>query len=376
MTGVLALGLVVWNPDALRRLELISVDARHRLDVRGSPPPELIVVRADDAILPPDGFLRGEYARLVEAADRAGARAIAVDIAFDSEGTDGAETRALAGTLESAQRPLVIGFTEFVSEGGGFVPALTLGEDFTQDFCVGDHCAYLGLPDDPDGRIRRLEFSVPTTSSSPKDGRPVELRSFAVAAARAADPAFDEDGLPRSPRLAWEDQTEETTWIDFPGGPGTIPSVAAADVLRGETGALSGKLVVIGDATRGVDEHETPYGDVMEGPELQAAAIGTLLDGAPLQSAPAALDVLLLVLCAVAGPACVLLLGWRRRAAAVTLVATGLLLAAAVLSFAAGLVIGVVLPLAALLTGAAASAAVALARAHRTSGLAGSKEEG
>jgi CHASE2 domain-containing sensor protein len=366
-----ALALLLWNPDPVRRLELATVDARFRLGVRGSPPPGVVLVRADDDALAPDGFGRGEYARLVSAADRAGARAIAVDVAFDVPSANRAGTLALVGALQRARAPVVIGFTDFtVDPDVRLVRKLALGEGFAGRFCTGEPspCAYLGVPDDPDGRNRRFEYSVPLVAGAGTKGTgeaPAPLIPFAAAVARSADPDLDVDGLPRSGRLAWEDQTEETGWIDFRGAPGRVPSVDGAALLGGDEVGLADKVVVIGDTTAGIDLHDTPYGEQMKGPELQAAAIATVLDGARLRSAPIPLDLALILLGAVAGPVAILLFGLRWRAAAAVVAAAILIVAAAGLFFAAGLTVAAVLPLAALLTGAAASAAVALARRSR-----------
>ncbi len=80
-------------------------------------------------------------------------------------------------------------------------------------------------------------------------------------------------------------------WIDFPGPPGTIPSVSYGDVLYGRVApaAVAGKIVVIGGTSPLLqDVHPTPTagGELMSGPEIQAAAIYSALHGNPLRQAP------------------------------------------------------------------------------------------
>src|SRR2546421_11000693 len=113
-------------------------------------------------------------------------------------------------------------------------------------------------------------------------------------------------------------------WIDFPGAEHTIPWVSFSSVydpkrLGPPTATVGGKqvvenfrgkVVVIGATQLSLqDFHATSSDGQMAGPEIQADAIATILRGFPLKSAPGWVNVLLIVLMAVAVPAASLRLG-------------------------------------------------------------------
>ena len=115
--------------------------------------------------------------------------------------------------------------------------------------------------------------------------------------------------------------------------------------------ALRGKIVIVGaTAPTQQDVHPTPTSGnhLMAGPEIQANAIWTALHGFPLHEVPRWLDVLFVVALALAPG----LLSLRLGAAAVGLTSLALgaaWLVGAQVAFAAGHVVAVVAPLAALL---------------------------
>jgi CHASE2 domain-containing sensor protein len=182
--------------------------------------------------------------------------------------------------------------------------------------------------------------------------------------------ALDADELPTAARRAVGEQSEDTTWIDFPGPPGNIPRMSALEVLerRVEPGTFAGKVLVVGNlATGNRDVHETPVdGDGrMAGPELQANAIDAMLRGSPLRDVSPAVDYMAILLLA-AIPALAVSLS-ASRAVYIAAIAGGaaLFLAAAQLAFYYGWILAVALPLAALAASAACVAALAAARMAR-----------
>src|SRR6478736_9990025 len=117
------------------------------------------------------------------------------------------------------------------------------------------------MPGDPGGIVRRVPYS--------HDG----LRSFAVSTARAA--------LGRQPSRA--QFAGDGPLIAFPGPPGTIPTYAFSDVAAGRfpRGTFTDKVVVVGAVAPSLQDlsaTSTSGSGLMPGPELQAAAIQTILD--------------------------------------------------------------------------------------------------
>ncbi len=136
---------------------------------------------------------------------------------------------------------------------------------------------------DADGALRRFPYEIQG------------LRGFAVAAAEAATgEAVGRDGF-----------DSDEAWIDYEGPPTTIPTYSFAEVLRGNVEArqLEDKIVVVGASAPTLQDvwQTSAGGGLMPGAEVQANAIASVLDGLPLRSSPAALDVALIVLLAVAG---------------------------------------------------------------------------
>jgi adenylate cyclase len=87
-------------------------------------------------------------------------------------------------------------------------------------------------------------------------------------------------------------------WIEFAGPSGTVKTYSYSDVHSGTVppGAFRDKVVVIGASDPTLhDIHATSTG-LMAGPEVQANAIQTALQGFPLRSAPGWLNVLLIIL--------------------------------------------------------------------------------
>ena len=198
----------------------------------------------------------------------------------------------------------------------------------------------------PTSTWRRLSYAT--------DGLP----SFAVVAAERAtgapaDPAGFRDG---------------GAWIDYAGPPGTVATHSFVDVLDGKVpaSALRGKVVVVGaTAPRLNDLHPTSVGDgPMAGPEINANAIQTVMDGVPLRDSPGWVDAILIV-----GVAALAAVAGLRRSALQSLVPSVLLfvalLAGAYGLFLAGTVIPVVVPALALVVAALGVLAINYATVDR-----------
>jgi CHASE2 domain-containing sensor protein len=302
---------------------------------------------------------------------RGGAAAIAVDVHFTgSHENDLRGDSELLDGIRAARDRLVLAFDNFgivrnyAGNGDWIVQPDLLGQPAAVQ-STGVTTGYAGLPDDKDGRTRRAEYRVVGAGSYP--GREVTMPTFAFAAAEVARraglvPRVESDAT--ASRRAWGGQTDRTTWIDYRGPGGTIPSVSAIDVIDGRVpaGTFRNKVVVIGVAAKGADDVlDTPLDSAMPGMEVQANAIETMLRGEPLRDVPPPVDILLIVLLGLAPVAAALKWSGRVTAAAIAAVVV-VLLVAAQLAFQAGWIVAVVVPLVTLVAAALGLAARVMMR--------------
>jgi CHASE2 domain-containing sensor protein len=365
----IGLSLYLWDPEPVERLELSTIDAR--FSVRGSsvPDPRVVMIRLDDRTLArfraqrARRIPRGQYAPMFERLRRDGAAAIAVDLHFtDRDENDLRGDSELLDGIRATRDRLVLAFDDFAivrnsaRNGSWMVRPELLGQPAAVQ-STGVTTGYAGLPADKDGSIRRAEYRVVGVNSGTGADRNATMATFAFAAADVARragvvPEVERDAT--ASRRAWGGQTDRTTWIDYRGPAGTIPSVSAIDVIDGRVpaGTFRNKVVVIGlDAKRAADVKDTPLDSAMPGMEAQANAIETMLRGEPLRDVPPPVDILVIVLLAFAPAAAAL--KWSGRATAAVIAALVLvLLVAAQLAFQAGWIVAVVVPLVALVAAA------------------------
>jgi response regulator RpfG family c-di-GMP phosphodiesterase len=316
----------------LAGLERTSVAARFQF--RHEPPPEgIAIVAIDDATFSDLKtrwpFRRSLHARVVDRLHAAGAKVIVYDVQF-TEPTRPSEDLALYDAL-GRTGGAVLATTEVDSHGHTDV----LGGD---DNLAAVHsvAASTSLPVDPNGVKSRFRLTE------------AGLRTLAVVAAQRAG----------GPRLTGSDFGARGAWIDYRGPAGTFPTVSFSKVLRGnfDPALFRGKIVIVGATAPSLqDVHATPTGsEPMPGPEVEANAAWTALHGLPLRSAPAAVDLLIVLLLA----ALPMLLVFRVRIVAATLTALAAGAAYAVvtqIAFDGGTVLAVAAPLAGLATGIVAA---------------------
>ena len=205
-----------------------------------------------------------------------GARVIAYDVQF-TEPTTSRQDNALIRAVQQADSKahVVLATTEVGRDGRTNI----FGGDRVLNQ-IGAIPSNGNLIPDPGDVIRRTAYELQN------------LETFAVAAATApgdieADPErFTDDG---------------GAWIDYAGPPETLEHVPFSDAYLGhfDEGTFDGKFVVIGTTAPSLqDVHPTSVsgGDTMSGPEIQASALATVRAGEPLQSSPAAVDVILILL--------------------------------------------------------------------------------
>lgn len=322
------LALVAGWTGMLDRLEGQAIDARFEL--RGERPAEDVAVVAIDATTFGElreqwPFPRSMHGRALDRLRKAGVRQVAYDVQF-TEPTKQKEDFALFDAVARAKH-VVLSTTE-VDRGRTNV----LGGDANMRE-ANARAGHTGSPADPDGVIRRVSASI--------DG----LDTFAVAAAESA--------TGRQVRDAALDDGHAL--IDFPGPPGTVPTMSFSRLLDGrfDEGLLRGRVVVVGataPSLQDVHHTSTSGGAVMSGAELQAAAISTAMRGFPLREATWPAGVVAALLMALLAPLASLrvrLLGIAGLAALALVAYAG----AAQLLFGAGIAVPVAGPVLALTLG-------------------------
>ena len=341
-------GLGLMAIDALRRLDLQSVDMR--FDVRGAKPTpdDVVVVGIDDTTINARGytfpFRRFHYAKVIRRLDRAGAAVIAMDVQFSQPSEFTEDDNRLIQAVRSAAPRVVLAST--VVNPGGKTKIFGGGDGLRFSRAIP---GYSNFQKDPDGITRHMLdgynglAAFPIVAAQVKLGRDIE-----------APPG-------------------NSGWIDFAGPPQTVPYLSFVDVERGKFKPedVKGKVVVIGgtaSALQDLRETSTTGQASMPGPEVHANAILTALDGFPLHSGPGWLNPLLVVVLGVAAPFAAIRLRMLYAVPIGALAIIGLLVGAQV-AFQNDVIIGVVYALVAgiqalLLTGAIHGVTVAFERAN------------
>ncbi len=285
---------------AIERLDNQAIDTRFAVRGDQGAPKDVVVVGVDAKTFrsPDDGgigeqwpFARRRHAQVVDQLARDGVRVIAYDVQFTEPSPTGEasdDERLLQAIFTSVQsgHPVVLATTEVEPDGSTGVFG---GDDVRRE--VGAGVGNAVMPGDAGGVVRRVPYE--------HDG----LRSFAVATARVA----------QERKLTRADLAGRGPLIDFPGPPGAIPTYSFSDVAAGRfpAGTFKDKVVVVGAVAPSLQDlsaTSTSGSGLTPGPELQAAAIQTILDDFPLTETPDWLAFVLMVLFALIPP----LLGMRR----------------------------------------------------------------
>ena len=335
----LAVGLVGFFTHAFRRPELSTVDARFSVRGTQAPPKDVVLVGLDAKSLaainrrPP--IPRRYHARAIDMLRRDGAKVIAYDFQF-TEQTNPRDDGDLLDAVANAGNLVLV--TAFSDHGRTTI----LGGNDT---------------------LRQLH-AIPSSSSTPPSGTrggvyrriPYEvqgLKGVAVATAeRATGRPVDRSRF-----------SGDGAWIDFAGPAGTIGAISFSDLIAGRVppSKIRGKIVVVGATDPGIqDVHAAATGPGMPGPEINANAIATILNGFPLRDAATWLSVLLIALAALLTPAAALRLPGLRWLP-VPLVLAVALPVGAQLAFDGGTIVPVVAPAVTLLIAFLGTLAVAYA---------------
>jgi len=299
--GVLA--TLAYELHFVPRLELTTVDTR--FSIRGEParPADVVVVGIDDVTFDTGlhwPFSRAVQAKVIDRLAAAGAKVIAEDIQYTELTTPMAGCGRLCERLaEDEDAALVESVYAAGQKGSKVVLSTTEVEDDGSTGVLGGIVRVLGaraangsyIPD-ADGVIRRFPYQIDLLETFP-----------VVAAERALGHTLDPSAFP-----------EKEAWIDF-APPGAVPFLSFSQVLAGkfDPAMVRGKTVVVGGTApvlQDVHATSTSGEGVISGPEIQANAIHTVLQGFPLRSGPSWLNLLAIWILALTPP----LLGLRLSA--------------------------------------------------------------
>lgn len=330
-------GIVGGRPDA--DLERRSVDLRYAIAGGRTVPNDVTIVGIDDLTFSELNQRWASFPRRFHAQviDRLHADGARV-IAYDVQFTEPTTPKDDNALIEAVGRARNVVLTS--TEVGPDGRTRIFGGDSVLRQ-VGARPANGNQTIDADRRIRHLRYSLSG------------LETLALVAAERAT----------GKKIRPGDVGGGRAWIDFAGPPGTIPFRTFSRVLHGEfkPGTFRGKVVVVGPVAPTLgDLHETSVGDgPMSGPEIQANEIATALRGFPLKSPPRAVDIALLILIGLVIPLAALRLS-PLLAFAVSIALAAAFALAVQLAFDHGVVLTFVYPAAALVLSALGALALEL----------------
>ncbi len=345
-----AFGVVAYATDLLGSLEGSTINSRFSVRGTQKPPKNVVVVRIDATTFQDLNmqwpFPRAVDGRLLSRIASEHPAAIAFDVQL-SEPSELGQNDDVALLNDISNYPHKIVFSDTEPDAHGNVAFLGSGQGTKLLSEVGSVAAEGSFPNESAGGvIRTMNYSISNLNT-------LAVQTVETATHKRVRPFTSQ------------------RWIDFSGPAGTYPWVSFSQAYNNsETGKkggpplpanfFRGKIVVVGaTATNLQDIHPTSTDNSMPGPEIQASAIDTVLDGFPLSSVPGWINVALIVLFGVGVP---LLAVWVRPVVSIAIaVALGILFAVvAQLLFNSGWIVSFVYPLAALILSGVGSLAVQL----------------
>jgi len=333
------IALLLYATEVAHEAELSTVDARFSIHGEQKPPEDVVMVLIDDTtsneldIRFP--YPRSLHARVIDAISAGGPKAIAYDVEFIEPTTPRQDNALITAVGRAGPDKVILADTQPNPDGESGVFG---GQQVLER--IGARAGNTQIGEDSDGVRRRVPYSVGLQ------------KTFPVV---SAEMVLGEE-------ITEGDLGGDSAWIDFAGPPDTYPSVPFSRVLNGEVdpGMFAGKIVVVGASDPGlkdIAETSTTDDGLMSGPEIEANAIATALNGFPLQSAPLGVDLILIVLMGVVAPAASFRLP-TLRAFGLALGAGALYLVAAQIAFNADRILPVLYPMLGLALGIVGSLAV------------------
>ena len=326
--ALLTLGLWAAGLAFLHDMELKTVDARFRLRGPRAVSGDVVIAVIDSRSIDALGrwpWPRSDMARLIDALHAMGAKVVALDIVFsEPERGHPEHDRMLADAVRRAGNVVLGYYFRLDQERSGgpaprFFPSPIPGgppqrlEDrlklvapsllsmvritrpprslrgcddvepnIPEIAASSQAMGFFSIQPDADGVMRRAPAMLPCGDDYYQS---LSLRS---ATRFLGDPPvrleLAEDGVRRMAIGGRRIPVDETGAfrVNFPGPAGTFPHYAIVDVIRRKVpaGALRGKIVLVGPTELGIEDiRATPFGPVVPGVEVQAAAVETLLHG-------------------------------------------------------------------------------------------------
>jgi adenylate cyclase len=325
-----AISVLFYATGVMHETELSTVDTRFSIRGDEDPRDDIVLVLIDgasseelDTRFP---YPRSFHARVLDAIDAAGAKAIAYDVEFREQTNPRDDNALITAVARAGPNRVILADTQPNERGESGV----FGGQEVLDR-IGALAGNTQISQDSDGVRRRVPHSVGGQETFP----------LVTAEVGTGD------------QIEESDLGGESAWIDFAGPPRTYPSVSFSKVHNSEVdpGFFRDKIVVVGasdPSLKDISETSTAGGDdPMSGPESQANAIATALEDFPLQSVPLGLDLVFIVLMGLVAPAACYRLP-TLRALALALAVGALYLVGAQLAFNEGHIWPIVYPLLAL----------------------------
>ncbi len=277
------------------------------------PDENIVIVAIDDKSLEqlgrPSSWSRSHHAQLIDVLVEAGARVIVFDILF-SEPAPGDEE--LASSIEQAGNVIIpFAYTTVPRK------AMAIGQEIALESVIRplgtfeEGALAVGhanvLPDE-DGTVRRLPLVVPNNEHYEPSLALATVAKYLRRSPVIESPVKD-NHLPFAGRLIALDNTSSMliNYTDGSAAPLNFETVSYLDVLRNNIPSVSfqDKIVVIGVTATGLgDTFWTPMGRMMNGVELHASAMHTILTDNFLKPAPSFVDIVsilvLALLCSLA----------------------------------------------------------------------------
>ena len=337
------IGVAAYATHLLRSPELSTVDTRFSVRGHHKAPKNIVIVGIDSTTFSDVNkqfpFPRAVQGKVLSQIAAGHPRAVAFDIVFSQPSSLGQnDDLALLNAINNFPKRTVFSIQE--TKRGGDFEFLGSGQGAKLMQEVGARPGATFFPVDPGGFNRRFTYSSNL------------LPTFPVVTAEVAT----------HQRVSPKRFNGGSAWIDFVGPAGSFRTVSYGDVYKGRIppSFFKDKIVLVGATAQSLqDLHPASTDPQMPGVEIQANALNTIFSGFPLSSAPGWLNIVLIVLLAVAVPVASLRLG---PVASVGLaVAIGIVYSVIVqLAFNGGTILSFVYPIGALILAAVGSIAVQL----------------
>ncbi len=281
-------------------IDLFCLDSWIRMRATIKPAPnEVLIVAIDDQSLQEIGpwpWPRSIQAQLINKIAQADIRALGIDLIYDKPRAD---DKILAASLEKMRTILPVYTDEntgiYIKNHGLFIERLLEPTPLLRNSAF--NLGHIILNYDPDGLTRRVPVFVANAQKI--------FPAFGITLALAAQDQRPQKIIFAPHKIIFNSLSipideKGNFFIGYQGGPGSIPSVSAADVLRDRLplNIFKGKIILLGvTANKVAKKWATPF--VGEGPtsgvEIQAQIVNSILQDRIPALTPSWLNLLLTI---------------------------------------------------------------------------------